>query len=175
MPLTLYDAFVPSCIQILDGVRAQIDKAESFAAENGLDAGEFVEAKLAEDMWPLPYHVRSVWVHSKLALDLAPTGEFSPDFTDLPKDWDAMRAMIDDALAALDAVSADSLEAMADNRVHFVLGGKRLMEFTGANFLLSFSQPNFYFHATTFYDILRMKGLPLVKRDYLFAPRMIGK
>lgn len=174
MPLTLHQAFVPSCAQILTGVRAQVDKAEGFAAENGIAASELIEAKLADDMWPLPYHVRSVWVHSKLALDLAPTGEFSPDFTNRPEDWDAMRAMIDDALAGLNAVSPDDLEAIAENRVHFVLGGKRLMEFTVQNFLLSFSQPNFYFHATTFYDILRMKGLPLVKRDYLFAPRVNG-
>ncbi|MEP3421766.1 MAG: DUF1993 domain-containing protein [Erythrobacter sp.] len=174
MALSLHEAFVPSCIQILSGVRAQVDKAEAYAAEHKIDPSELFEAKLADDMWPLPFHVRSVWVHSKSALDLAPTGEFSPDFTDLPKDWDAMRAMIDDALTALNNARADDLEKIADDRVFFVLGGKRLMEFTVANFLLSFSQPNYYFHATTFYDILRMKGLPLVKRDYLFAPRMIG-
>ena len=44
------------------------------------------------------------------------------------------------------------------------------MEFSGQNFLLGFSQPNFYFHATTFYDILRMKGVPLGKRDYMGNP-----
>ena len=174
MPLTLHEAFAPSCAQILKGVRAQVDKAEQYAAEAGIAPSELIEAKLADDMWPLPYHVRSVWVHTKLALDLAPSGEFSPDFTNIPGDWDAMRAMIDDALATLETVSPDSLEEIADKRIHFVLGGKRLMEFTVTNFLMSFSQPNLYFHATTFYDILRMKGLPLVKRDYLFAPRVIG-
>ena len=174
MPLTLHQAFVPSCVQILQGVRAQVDKAESYESEHAIEPSELIAAKLVDDMWPLPYHVRSIWVHSKLALELAPTGEFSPDFTDRPSDWDAMRSMIDDALANLDKVSPVDLEVIAENRVHFVLGGKRLMEFTVQDFLLSFSQPNFYFHATTFYDILRMKGLPLVKRDYLFAPRIIG-
>ncbi len=174
MPLTLHDAFVPSCAQILKGVRAQIDKAETFTAENDIPAAELIEAKLAGDMWPLPYHVRSCWVHSKLALELAPSGEFSPDFTDIPGDWDTMRAMLDSALTALSCVDADELERISGDHVHFVLGGKRLMQFTVSEFLLSFSQPNYYFHATTFYDILRMKGLPLVKRDYLFAPRTIG-
>jgi hypothetical protein len=174
MPLTLYDAFVPSCVQILKGVRAQVDKAEKYAAEHNISDNELLGAKLADDMWPLPYHVRSVWVHSKLALELAPSGEFSPDFTDIPGNWDAMRAMLDDALTALADTSSDGLEAIGDDRVHFVLGGKRLMEFTITDFLLSFSQPNYYFHATTFYDILRMKGLPLVKRDYLHAPRVTG-
>lgn len=174
MPITLYDAFVPSCQQILKGMLGQIDTAEAFANDNGLAASELIEATLHEEMWALPKHVRAAWVHSKMALDLIPTGEFSPDFTDVPNDWDTMRAMINDALAGLDAVSADDLEAIAEDQVFFVLGGNRLMEFTVANFLLSFSQPNFYFHATTFYDILRMKGLPIGKRDYLHVPRVSG-
>lgn len=174
MAITLYDALVPNYRQILGGLRAQIDKAEQFAADQGIAPSELIEAKLADDMWPLPYHVRSCWVHSKLALELAPTGEFSPDFTNLPQDWDAMRAMIDEALGALDATGKDQLEAIADQKIAFVLGGKTLMQFTVQDFLFSFSQTNFYFHATTFYDILRMKGLPLTKRDYLHAPRIIG-
>ncbi|KWV90821.1 DUF1993 family protein [Erythrobacter sp. YT30] len=174
MPITLHQAIIPSFRQVLGGVRAQVDKAESFVTEKGIAAAELIEAKLADDMWPLPYHMRSCWVHSKLAFDLAPTGEFSPDFTDLPQDWDAMRAMIDDAQQALDQVSPDTLEEIAGEKIAFVLGGKALMHFTVSEFLLSFSQPNFYFHATTFYDILRMKGVPLVKRDYLHAPRVIG-
>lgn len=174
MPLTLSEALIPSYRQILGGLRQMIDKAEAFVDEQGIEHSELLEAKLADDMWPLPYHIRSAWVHSKLALELAPTGEFSPDFTDIPQDWNAMRAMIDDALAALDTVTAEALERIAEDQVFFVLGGKKLMEFKGQDFLLSFSQPNFYFHATTFYDILRMKGLQLTKRDYLFAPRIIG-
>lgn len=174
MPLTLHAAFVPSCSQVLGGVRSMIDKAEHHAAENGMADAELMEARLAEDMWPLPWHVRSCWVQTKLALDLVPTGEFSPDFTDIPDSWDAMRAQTDEAIAALESASADALEQIAEREVHFVLGGKKLMHFTVSNFLLSFSQPNFYFHATTFYDILRMKGLPLTKRDFLHAPRVIG-
>ncbi len=50
--------------------------------------------------------------------------------------------------------------------------GDRQMPFVAKNFLLSFSQPNFYFHATTAYDILRWKGLPIGKRDYTGRPRI---
>jgi len=173
-PMTLHAAFVPSALQIVGGVRALIDKAESHARDNGLEDAELIEATLAEDMWTLPWHVRACWVHTKLALELAPTGEFSPDFTDVPASWDAMRAMADEAIAALEAADADALAAIAENELHFVLGGTRRMSFTVGNFLLSFSQPNFYFHATTFYDILRMKGLTLSKRDFLHAPRILG-
>ncbi|WP_284124953.1 DUF1993 domain-containing protein [Parerythrobacter aestuarii] len=174
MSLTLYDAFVPSCQQILGGMAGVIDKAEAHCGESGCEASELIEAKLADNMWNLPWHVRSVWAHSAYVISLLPTGEFSPDFTELPQDWDAMRAKLKRTQDELAAVTPEQLEAIADKTIGFVLGGKRLMEFTGQNFLLSFSQPNFYFHATTFYDILRMKGVPLGKRDYLGTPRIIG-
>lgn len=174
MPITLYDAFVPSCQQILGGMRGIVDKAESHAKANGLDASDLIEASLAEDMWPLPWHVRACFVHSSYALGLVPTGEFTPDFTVRPNDWDSMRSMIDETLDGLQKVSPDDLEAISDDHVFFVLGGKRLMEFKVSNFLLSFSQPNFYFHATTFYDILRKQGVALSKRDYTGVPRAIG-
>lgn len=174
MPMTLHAAFVPSCQQVLGAMLAIIDKAESFASEHGVDDSELLEAKLADTMWSLPWHVRSCWVHSAYVIGLLPTGEFSPNFTDVPDSWDGMRTMIGDAQARLAATSPDELEAVADTTIGFVLGGRRLMEMTGSNFLLSFSQPNFYFHAATFYDILRMKGLPLSKMDFMGRPRAIA-
>ena len=174
MPLTLHEAFVPTARQILGGMRGLVDKAEAHCAETGCDASELIDAKLADTMWTLPWHVRACWVHSGFAINLFKTGVFSPDFTELPGDWDAMRAQVDDALAQLDAITPEMLEELADKPVDFQLGGKTLMTMTGQNFLLSFNQPNFYFHATTFYDILRMKGVALGKRDFIGAPRIIG-
>lgn len=170
MPLTLHEAFVPTAQQILGGMRGIIDKAEAHCSETGMEASELYEAKLAETMWSLPWHVRACWVHSGFAINLYKTGEFSPDFTELPADWDAMRAMVDDALSQLAAIDPEELDAMAGDAIGFVLGGKRLLEMPAQRFLLSFNQPNFYFHATTFYDILRMKGLALSKLDFTGAP-----
>ena len=172
MALTLYDAFVPNCQQAIGALPGLIDKGESFAKQNGISEDEMMGCRLAQDMWNLPWHIRSCWVHSAYAIRLLPSGQFSPDFTELPQSWDAMRAMVTRTLDELAAVSTDELEAAADSTVGFVLGGKRLMEFTGQNFLMSFSQPNVYFHATTFYDILRMKGVPLGKRDFIGVPRI---
>lgn len=174
MAITLYEAFVPSCQQILGGLSGLIDSGEAHVREHGLDDAELVEAKLAETMWTLPWHVRACWMHSAYTFDQLPTGEFTPDFTDVPDSWNSMRAMVDDAQAKLAALDSNDVEAIAEKTIGFVLGGKRLMEFTGQNFLLSFNQPNFYFHATTFYDILRHKGVPLGKRDFMGTPRLIG-
>ena len=171
MSLTLYEAFVPNCQQGVGALNNLIDKGEAFAKDNGLSDSDMIGARLAEDMWNLPWHVRSCWVHSAYVISLLPSGEFSPDFTRIPDSWDAMRAQVAETLDGLAKVTPEELEAAADSTVAFVLGGKRLMEFTGQNFLLSFSQPNVYFHATTFYDILRMKGVPLGKRDFMGVPR----
>ncbi|MEM1053027.1 MAG: DUF1993 domain-containing protein [Pseudomonadota bacterium] len=174
MALTLHEAFVPDAIQILGGMRGIIDKAQDHCREHGLDDSELIEAKLADDMWPLPYHVRACWAHSGFAINLYKQGYFSPDFTELPGDWDAMRAMVDDAVAQLEAVTPEFLEDVSDKTIGFELGGKRLFEMTGQNFLLGFNQHHFFFHATTFYDILRHKGVPLGKRDFTGIPRVIS-
>jgi hypothetical protein len=167
MPLTLHAAFVPSAEQLLGGMRNVIDRAEAHCRAEGLDDAELIEARLAPDMWALPWHVRSCWAHSGYALGLMPTGEFTPDFTVIPDSWDAMRAMVDEALATLTGVDEDDLERIADQKVAFVMGGKRLMEGTVSQFLLGFHQVNFQFHAATFYGILRMKGVKLGKMDYM--------
>ena len=143
MSISLHDAFVPSCQQILTGLSGLVDKAEAYAKENGLADSELIDAKLADDMWSLPWHVRACWMHSTYVIDQIATGEFTPDFTTLPEGWDGMRAMIAEAQSGLAAVTPEQLDAVADKTVGFVLGGKRLMEMTGQNFLLSFSQPNF--------------------------------
>ena len=175
MPLRLYDAFVPNAQQQLGALLNLIDKGEAHCRENDLDDRELIEAKLAEDMWPLPWHVRSCWVQTGYTIRCFEQGEFTPDFSALPETWADMRAMTKDAIAELDAVDPETLEGFADKTIGFVMNGKRMMEMTGQNFLLSFSQPNLYFHATTFYDILRMKGVAIGKRDFLGRMRIIGQ
>lgn len=174
MSITLYDAFVPACQQILGGLSGLIDKGETHVREYALEDAELLEARLAETMWPLPWHVRACWVHSAYTFDQLPGGEFTPDFTEIPQGWDAMRAMVDDAQQRLSRISPEDVEAISDKTIGFVLGGKRLMEFAGKDFLLGFNQPNFYFHATTFYDILRHKGVKLGKRDFMGTPPVRG-
>ncbi|XUU60580.1 DUF1993 domain-containing protein [Erythrobacter sp. HA6-11] len=173
MSLSLYDAFVPGAQQTLAGLNTVIGKGEDFAKDQGIDPSELIEAKLAEDMWNLPWHVRSCWMHSAYAIERLELGEFTPDFTTLPEGFEGMRAMVADAQDKLAKVTQDQLVAVADKPVGFVMGGKTLMTLTGQNMLLSFNQPNLYFHATTFYDILRMKGVPLSKMDFMGPVRMM--
>jgi hypothetical protein len=170
MAFDLYRAFVPTTRQLLGALPGLIDKAEAHAARDGRTDAELIEARFAEDMWPLPWHIRACWMHSGYALDQLAGGAFTPDFTDIPATWSAMRTMVAEAEARLASTTPEEIEALADRSIDFVLGGETRFSLPGERFLLGFNMPNFQFHATTFYDLLRSKGVPLGKRDYMGNP-----
>ncbi|MDX3911311.1 MAG: DUF1993 domain-containing protein [Sphingobium sp.] len=171
MALSLYQATVPSYIQILNSVLRLVDKAEAFCAEGSLPADDILNARLAEDMHPFVYQVKSTTVHSLGAISALHKGTFSPDMTPPPSSFEGLKAQLETTLAALTALAPEDLDAYIGRDMVFELGD-RGMPFTAENFLLSFSQPNFYFHATTAYDILRHKGLAIGKRDFIGAVRI---
>src|ERR1700733_9235067 len=156
MSFSLYSAVVPSYLQILDGLSGLIDKAESFCSQKGMAPEQIIEARLAEDMQPFAYQVKSTAVHSLGALEGVRRGVFSPDTSPPPENFAALKSRIAETLAALETIEAAEVDAFVGRDMRFVFGDRHI-DFTGENFLLSFSQPNFYFHATTTYDILRWK------------------
>ena len=167
---SLYDAFVPTAVQTLDALPGVIALAQQHVADTGCSDEDMYEARLAETMWPLPWHIRSCWMHGAYTLDQLAGGEFTPDFTEIPADWDEMLAMIQVAKDRLMRCTREEVTALADREIAFVLGGVTRFTLTGERFLLGFNMPNFQFHATTFYGILRMQGVPLTKRDYMGDP-----
>jgi hypothetical protein len=173
MAFSLYAATVPSCLQILQSVSGLLVKAEGFCAEKGIAPQDLIQARLAEDMLPFAYQVKSTAVHSLGAIEGVRRGVFSPDMTPPPDTFPALKARISETLAALQAIDAAEIDGFVGRDMRFSFG-ERSMDFTAENFLLSFSQPNFYFHATTAYDILRWKGLSIGKRDFLGKPRVKG-
>lgn len=170
MAFDLYAAFVPTARQLLGAIPGVIDKAEAFCADTGCAPGDLIDARLAHDMWPLPWHVRACWMHSGYALDQLAEGAFTPDFTQVPESFEAMRAMVAEAESRLASATPAEIDAIAEKPVDFVLGGETRFTLPGERFLLGFNMPNLQFHATTFYGILRSKGVPLGKRDYMGNP-----
>ena len=171
MTFSLYDAVVPSNLQILGAVDRLLDKAEAFCAERDRSAADLIGARLAPDMLPFGYQVKSCAAHSIGGIEGVRSGSFSPDMKPWPTDFEGLRAALRSAMAALKELDRAAVDAMADTDTHFAFGETKL-PFTGANFLLSFSQPNFYFHATTAYGILRAEGVKLGKRDFMGVPRV---
>lgn len=165
MAFSLYTATIPSYRQILGGVAGLLCKAEEFCAQRKIAPQEIIDARLAADMLPFAYQVKSTVVHSLGAIHGVRKGVFSPDTTTPPQDFAALKQRIADALTALEAIDAAEVDAFVGRDMRFVFG-ERHVDYTAENFLLSFSQPNFYFHAATAYDILRWKGVALGKRDF---------
>jgi uncharacterized protein len=170
MAFSLYAATVPSYQQILAAVSGLLGKAEAFCTEKGIAPQDLIQARLAEDMLPFAYQVKSTAVHSLGAIEGVRRGVFSPDTTPPPENFTALKARIAATLAALEAIEAAEVDAFVGREIRFAFGDRH-RDFTAENFLLSFSQPNFYFHATTAYDILRWKGVPLEKRDFMGRTR----
>jgi hypothetical protein len=165
MAISLYAATVPSYRQILGSVSGLLGTAESFCNERGIAPSEIIQARLAEDMLPFAYQVRATAVHSIGAIEAVRKGVFSPDMSPFPESFAALKARIAEALAALEAIEPSEIDAFVGRDMRFEFGERRI-DFTAEDFLLSFSQPNFYFHATTSYAILRWKGLPIGKRNF---------
>ena len=173
MPVSLHAATVLSWRQTLGAVAGLIGKAEAFCKDKGLAPSELIQARLAPDMLPFAYQVKSTTVHSLGAIEGVRRGVFSPDMTPPPESFAALNARVAETLRALEAVTAAEVESFIGRDMRFEIGERRI-EFTAENFLLSFSLPNFYFHATTAYDILRGKGVQIGKRDFMGPMRTKG-
>jgi uncharacterized protein len=171
MAFSLYAATVPSYCQILRAVAGLIDKAEAFCSDKRLTPQDILEARLAADMHPFAYQVKSTTVHSLGAIEGVRKGTFSPDTTTPPQDFAALKARIVESIAALEAIEATEVDSFLGRDMRFAFGDRHV-DYTAENFLLSFSQPNFYFHAATTYDILRWKGVPIGKRDFTGKTRI---
>jgi len=171
MAFSLYDATIPAYRQTLGAVAGLLVTAEELCAEKQLASEDIIDARLAEDMLPFAYQVKSTVVHSLGSIDGVRRGVFSPDMTPPPQTFAALKARVAEGLSALEAIQPSEVEGFIGRDMRFEFRERRL-EFTAENFLLSFSLPNFYFHAATAYDILRWKGARIGKRDFMGRLRL---
>ena len=165
MSATLFDISVVSYLQTVGAVAGFLDRAAKQCAGTGCDPDDFVGARLFEDMAPFHFQIECVDHHSVWALEAVKSGLFAPPALVGPIPFVALQAMMARTEAALKAFTPDEVNSWAGKELDFQIGPRRL-SFRAEDFFLSFSLPNFYFHAVTAYDILRMKGVPLGKRDY---------
>jgi len=166
MAFALYDATVANYLQILGAVGGFLDKSLIHFRDKGIDPAEVVEARLVPDMLPLRFQIVSVAHHSRGAIEAVKNGVFSPSMGKPDLDYAALQALVKEAQSELSALTPEAINGLVGRDVTFKFG-ERTLPFTAEGFLMSFSLPNFYFHAATAYDILRHKGAPLGKRDFM--------
>ena len=171
MTTTLYDISVASYLQSLGAVAGVLEKGRVFCEEQNIDTGEIVGTCLFPDMLSFQFQVISVAHHSLGTMKGLASGKFGPPEGVAEYDYEGLQGLISETLDELKKYTPEVVNALSDSDVTFQLGEMK-MPFTAANFVLSFSHPNLYFHAATTYDILRMKGVPIGKADFMGRPRL---
>ncbi|TMA36137.1 MAG: DUF1993 domain-containing protein [Deltaproteobacteria bacterium] len=172
MAISFYDISIGTYLQTLGGVINFLEKGRAHCEANGIDLNEVVTTRLYPDMHPFRFQLWAVEHMTVGALKGLQTGRFSPP-APLPElDFAGLQQLVVDARDELAKVSRETVDALEGKQVTFQIGDFKML-FTAPNFVLSFSLPNLLFHATTAYDMLRMKGVPIGKANFL-GPMRIG-
>ena len=174
MTISLYDITVGQYLQIVDAAAGFLDRGLKHCTDEGSNPDDLVGQRLTGDMLPLSFQVSSIAHHSIGAIEAVEAGVFkATGGPAMPETYAGLIKVVADTQAALRALTPEAVNALAGKDVMFEFGAMK-MPFTAEGFLLSFSLPNFYFHASTAYDVLRANGVPLGKRYFLGALKLKG-
>jgi uncharacterized protein len=165
MSITPYQASVPVFVEYLEALSATLGKASAHANAKKIEAAVYCQARLFPDMFPLSRQVQLAADFAKNASSRL-AGQEPPRFTDDEKGFEELQGRIAKTLRHIRALPKDEIEASAERPITITVGGQP-MAFVGRNYLFHFALPNFFFHVTTAYDILRMKGVQIGKMDFL--------
>ena len=167
MTISMYQASVPVFSSMLKGMAHVLSKGEAHAAASGLDPASLIATRLAPDMHPLPRQVQIATDHAKGA-SARLAGATPPSFDDNEASFADLQARIEKTRDYLKSLSAADIDGSEDRPIVLKLGPREL-NFTGQQYLLHFAMPNFYFHVTTGYAILRHAGVAIGKQDFFGA------
>ena len=165
MAISLYDASVPVFIRGLDQLTHILGKGLAHAQAKGLDPATLVQARLAPDMLTLAGQVQRASDASKLAAARL-GGMTAPSFPDTESTYDELLARVAKTRDFLVGVDRATIDGQESREVRLKVGDGEIV-FDAQRYLLQFAIPNFFFHVTTAYDVLRHVGVPVGKRDYL--------
>jgi uncharacterized protein len=165
MAITMYHASVPTFLQLLGGLKGVLDKSEKHATEQKWDTASVLSWRLYPDMFTLARQVRQACVHALGAGRVA-----GAQLPSLPDTDDAsfadLKARIDKTVDFLKTLQPNQLDGKEDSQVTITQGGQQ-RQFRAQVYLYHLAMPNFYFHVTTAYDILRSLGIEIGKRDFM--------
>ncbi|MBV6754466.1 DUF1993 domain-containing protein [Pseudomonas chlororaphis] len=168
MTISLYAASIPVFKQMLNALSDVLNKAEAHAVAKNIEPSVFVQARLAPDMFALNRQVQ-------IAVDFA-KGVSSrlaqievPSYPDSETTFAELQALISKVLAHLDGITPEQIDGNEGIEIVTRPGTPKEKRFTGQAYLLSYGLPQFFFHVTTAYAILRHNGVEIGKRDYMGA------
>ena len=164
MSLTMYQASIPVFVRMLGNLSAILDKAAAHAEAKKIDPSVFINARLAPDMFPLS---RQVQIATDMAKGCAArlAGIEVPSYEDNESTFAELHARIAKTIAFIESVSVSQIDGSEERQITLKFGSHEL-NFLGQAYLLDFVLPNFHFHLTTTYAILRHNGVEIGKKDY---------
>jgi hypothetical protein len=168
MPFSLSQASLPVFEIGLIALSGVLGKAAAFAAAKKIDATTLLRARLAPDMFDLTRQVQVVSDGAKNGSSRL-AGVTAPRYEDNETTIEQLQARLTKTVAYLQTLDSKAIDAAADRDIVFPLGGDHKGQMTGADYLNHFMLPNFYFHRTAAYAILRHNGVDVGKRDFLGA------
>ena len=171
MSISLSDASLKTYKQLLPASLAIMKKAEKHFTDKNIDLNELAEMRLVDDMASLTFQVISIVHNSNGSIDEINNGEFAHPKIPENLNFNDILTMLEDSERKLNHLSDEEIDSLSGKDVMFRMGQIE-WAFTAENFVLSFSLPNFYFHVTTMYDMLRIKGLDIGKLDFAGALRI---
>jgi hypothetical protein len=166
--MSFYDASVPAFLQILGSLQGVLTKAEAYCKAKNIAPEVLLGARLYPDMFPL---TRQIQTASDLAAKTGArlTASELPVTPDTEKSFEELRQRLAHTIDYLRAFKPAQFDGAESRDITFPVGPDKTMTLKGQQYLNHFAFPNFYFHATTAYDILRHNGVEIGKRDFLGA------
>ena len=167
MSFGMYQASVPAFLKMLTNLSAILEKAEAFAAARKIEPEVLLNWRLAPDMFAL---TRQIQIASDLAKGTTArlAGREVPKYADEEKTFAELKARIAKTVKFVGGFTAKDIDGSESRDITLTMGGQE-MHFKGEPYLVHFALPNFYFHATTAYDIVRSCGVEIGKRDFIGA------
>jgi len=164
MAISMYHASVPVFLQLLGGLKGTIEKAEAQATAKKWDENTLLNWRLYPDMFTFARQVRQASEHAFGAGRVA--GVDVPSLPATDNSIAEMKARVDKTIDFLKTLSPGQLDGKEDSQVTITAGGQP-RAFRAQVYLYHFAMPNFYFHVTTAYNILRSLGIEIGKRDFM--------
>ena len=168
MSLTMYQASIPVFVRMLGNLSAILHKGAAHVQATGGDPAALLDTRLFADMLPLTRQIQIATDNAK-----GPAARLAnierPVYEDNEKTFDELQERIARTIAFLESIPAASIDGSEQRKVTVNLRGNDV-EFLGQRYLLHFALPNFYFHVTTAYALLRHAGVDIGKLDFIGAP-----
>jgi len=171
MTLSIYDFAIDAFVPMLGTLTHLLDKLTAHAAARSVDVASLVDARLAPDMLPFGSQVRLACQHAAHAVARL-IGEDPPPMERVHESFEQLSTRVRTTIETLQQVPRAAFDGAAERPIAVVIDAEMAFDMTGLSFLRDWILPNFYFHITTAYDILRHHGVELGKRDYM---RNVGR